>query len=97
MRMRILLGGAAMSGPARMSNAVGAVQRLETDGLFEIAQLAFSAPHLQAIAVSGYRNSGGVIPPIFQPTKAIEDNGNDPLFAYVPNYAAHGLLPLSFL
>jgi hypothetical protein len=38
-----------------MADAVGAIERLEADDFFEIAQLAFGAADLQAFAVAGRR------------------------------------------
>src|SRR5208282_6688265 len=58
MGMGVFFGGAAMGGPSGVSDAVGAVERLEADNFFQIAQLAFGAADLQAFAVSGHRDSG---------------------------------------
>src|ERR1035438_9265128 len=52
MRVGIFLGGAAVGGPAGVSDAVGAVKRLDADHFFEIAQLALGAPDLKALSVS---------------------------------------------
>src|SRR5262249_48678097 len=41
MRMRILFAGPAMGGPAGVANSIGAVKRLLTDDILEIAQFAF--------------------------------------------------------
>src|ERR1700682_2048629 len=61
MRMRVFFGGTAMRGPAGVSDAVGAIERLEPDHFFQVAQLAFGATDLQAFAVSGYRDSRRVV------------------------------------
>ena len=53
MGMGIFFGGAAVRGPARVSNAIGAVKRLEADHFFEIAQFAFGAANLKACAIAG--------------------------------------------
>ena len=52
MRMRVLFGGPAVRGPAGVADAVGAVERLQADGLFQVAQLAFGAANLQALAIA---------------------------------------------
>ena len=56
--MGVFFGGTAVGGPAGVSDAVGAVERLEADDFFQIAQLAFGAADLQAGAVSGDGDSG---------------------------------------
>ena len=51
-RMGVFFRGTAVGGPAGVSNAVGAMQRLLPDGFFQIAQLAFGAANLEAVAVA---------------------------------------------
>ena len=46
MGMSVFFRGAAVRGPARVADAVGAVERLQADDLFQIAQLAFGAANL---------------------------------------------------
>ncbi len=46
MGMGVLFGGAAVSGPTSVSDAVGAIQRFIADDVFQIAQLALGAPDL---------------------------------------------------
>ena len=52
MRMGVFFGGAAVGGPAGVADAVGAVERLQADGFFQVAQLAFGAADLQAVAIA---------------------------------------------
>jgi hypothetical protein len=66
MRMSIFFRGTAVCGPSGMSDAVGSVERIHTDGFFQISQLAFRAPNLQALSISANRNPRGIVPPIFQ-------------------------------
>ena len=89
MRMGIFFGGAAVGGPAGVSDAVGAVERLEADDFFQIAQLAFGAPDLQAFAVAGDRDSGRVVAAILQLSQALDDDGDDLLLTYISDNAAH--------
>ena len=56
--MRVLFGGTPMGGPAGVADAVGAVERLEADDLFQVAQLALGAAHLQSVAVAAHGNAG---------------------------------------
>src|SRR5580693_4488967 len=57
MRMSVFFGGASVSCPASMANAVAAFQRLEPDSFFQIAQLAFCAADLQFVPIAGNGNS----------------------------------------
>ena len=72
MRMGVLFRGAAVSGPAGVANAVGAVQRLEADDFFEITQLALGAADLETVAVAADRDAGGVVAAIFQAPQALQ-------------------------
>ena len=70
MRMGVLLRGAAMGRPAGVADAVGAVDRLEPDGLFQVAQLAFGAANLQPVAVAGHGDSRRVVAAVLEPSSA---------------------------
>ena len=93
MGMRILFRGAAMRGPARVANSVGAVHRLLTDDFFEIAQLARGAAQLQAIVAAGHGNARGVVAAVFEAPQSIEDDlDHIPLAAYVADDSAHAAI-----
>src|SRR5258707_1365155 len=89
MRMRVLFRGTSVSGPASVSDSVSAVERLQPDDLFQIAQLAFGPADLQAIAVAAHRNPRGVIPAIFQTPQSLNDDRDYPLLADVSHDSAH--------
>jgi hypothetical protein len=76
-RMRVFFGGAAVSGPASVADAVGAVEWLEADGLFQVSQLAFCPADLQALAVAGDGDAGRVVAAVFEPAQTVDDDGND--------------------
>src|SRR5258708_6662670 len=92
MRMGIFFGGAAMRGPAGVSDAVGAIERLEADRLFQIAQLAFGAAALHAFALSVYRDSRCGVAAIVQLSETLNDDGDYLLLAYISHDAAHWLI-----
>ena len=48
-RMGIFFGGTSVRGPARVADAVGAVERVQADDFFQVAQLAFGAADLQPV------------------------------------------------
>ena len=83
-----------MRGPAGVADAVGAVERLEPDHFFQVAQLAFGPADLQTLAIAAHRDSGGVVAAIFQPPQSLNDDGNDPFLAYVAHDAAHANAPI---
>src|SRR5208283_177313 len=93
-RVGILLGRTPVCGPARVADAVGAVERLQADDLFQVAQLALGAPHLQAVTIAANRNAGGVIAAIFEATQAIKDDRYNAFIPNVSNNAAHSSTPV---
>jgi hypothetical protein len=90
-RVRVLLGGAAVRGPARVADAVGPVERLEPDGLFEVAQLALGAADVEASALVNDRYPGRVVAAVFELPQPVEDDGHDLLVSDVADNAAHVL------
>jgi hypothetical protein len=65
-----------------------------TDNIFEVAQLAFGAPHLEPIAVTSNRDAGGIVSAILELAQALDNHGHNALLTYISNNAAHiKLLP----
>src|SRR6201999_33652 len=108
MRMRVFFRRAAVRGPARMPDSVGAFHGLETDPLFQIAQLAFRATKLQrAIAIAAifsassfihasvHSNAGRVISTILKLAQPLNNYRNHALFTYITNDSTHNLKILS--
>src|SRR5712692_590922 len=93
-RMCILFRRTPVRCPAGVADAVGAIQRLEPDGLFQVAQLALGTAYLQAAAVARHSASARVIAAIFQPPEAVNNYGDHPLIAYVSDDATHSLVIL---
>jgi len=90
MRVRVFFGGTPVRGPTGMADAVSALERLDANGLFQVAQLAFRAPHLQLVAVARDCDSSRVIAAVFQPPQAINNDGNHFLLADITNNSTHG-------
>ena len=84
MRVRVFFGGAAVRGPAGVSDAVSAVERLQADDFFQIAQLAFGAANLQAFAIARDRDARGVVAAVFQPPQALDDDGTTASYRHIP-------------
>src|SRR5215471_18197254 len=91
MRMGIFFGRTSVRGPARVADSIGAIQWLQADGFFQVAQLAFSPPHLQglAAAIAGYGYAGRVVAAILQTAQAVQNYRYNPLFPNVTNNSAH--------
>jgi hypothetical protein len=77
-----------------MPNAVGAIDRIVSDHLFQIAQLAFRAANLQSVLPARNRDSSRVIPAILKAAQSIDDHRNYLLLTDVSNNSAHEQLPL---
>src|SRR5436190_10539532 len=91
MGVGVLLGGAAVRGPAGMSDTVSAIERFSADDFFEVAQLSFGAADLEAFAIAGDGDSGGVITAILEPPQAFDDDRDDFLLPHVSDNATHSL------
>src|SRR4249919_3675271 len=88
-RVGVLFARTPVGGPASVADPVGAVEWLETDRFFQIAQLAFGAANLQPFPVAGHSDPGRIISAIFQATQTIDDDRHHALFPDVSNDPAH--------
>ena len=88
-RVRVLLGGPAVRGPARVADAERAIHRVHPDGLFQVAQLAFGAAHGQLAVVAINRQPGRIVSAILQPPQAFQNDRNGVLRADVAHNSAH--------
>jgi hypothetical protein len=77
-----------------MADSHPAGQGVKLHQPFQLRQLPFAAPHGEALGADN-RHTGGVIPPVFQPFQAIQNNGAAFLRTYVPDNATHILLTSS--
>src|SRR5690348_15973273 len=89
-RMRVFFGRAAMCSPARVSQAINAVDRIVSDGILEIRQLAGGSTNLHMSVLTHHGDARGVVSAVFETAKAIQDQGYDFLRADISNNAAHG-------
>ena len=88
----VVLGGAAMGGPARVPDADGAVQRLLGKQRFEIAQLALGAPAGQ-LAVFQRGEPRRIIATIFEPLERVDERTGDRTLAKNADNATHPRIP----
>src|SRR5579859_3162946 len=87
-RMRVALGRLAVGGPARMSDAGMARERLGPQSLLEIFELALGAAALEMVALQR-RDAGRIIAAIFQPLERIHDLVCDRTMPENADNAAH--------
>jgi hypothetical protein len=72
-----------------MADAVSAVERAETDRLFEIAQFSFGAPDLELVVFINDCDPGGVVAAIFEFPQPIDDERHHLLVPDVSNNSTH--------
>ena len=92
-RMRVLFGRPAVRRPARVADAVLAVERLGRDHFLEPRQLAGAAPQLDR-AVAHDRHAGRIVAAVFEPAQPVDEDRKDLLRADVADDAAHDVEPL---
>jgi hypothetical protein len=93
MRVGILFSGAAMRGPARVTNAEGAVERILAQDFFKIGELARRTPQLERRRTrAADSNSSRVIPAILKAPESLDDDRDHFFGTNISNDAAHGLI-----
>ena len=75
--VRVLLGRPAVRRPARVADAVLAVERIDGEDFFEPRQLAGAAPQLDR-AVADDRDAGRVVAAILEPPQPVDEDGERP-------------------
>jgi len=89
-RMGIDVAGQAMRGPARVADSERALNRFR----FERLRQSFDAPHLFAHMKRSVRQDtypGRVVPSVFEPPEAFNEQRRRFFPAYISNYATHVL------
>ena len=96
-------GRSAMRRPARVGNASRAVERMLGKLAREIVELALGPPPLE-LAVMDRADTRGIVAPIFEALKAVEqplrhvrssDNSNDPTHALRNSFNAARAMPIA--
>jgi hypothetical protein len=75
-RMRVFLGGTPVRGPARMADAERAIDGVQPNSIFQIAQLTLGAPDLELVIAAIYCQACRVVSTILEPFQSLQDNGN---------------------
>ncbi len=89
-RMSVFLRRAAVRGPARVADAVDAVDWRDADGFLEVAQLSGGAANFKFAIVAHDGDAGRIISAIFQAPQAVQDQRHHALWADITDNAAHG-------
>ena len=85
----VLLGGAAVGGPASVADAEGALDGTGGENGLEVAELAGGAAELEAGGASGDGYAGGVIAAVFEAAQAFDDDGDGGVGANISDDSAH--------
>src|ERR1039458_4414403 len=91
-RVGVLFGGAPVRGPARMSYAESAFERVLADHFFQVAQLTLGAANGELVVVAIDGQAGGIVPAVFQALEAFQDDGDRFMRADVADNSAHASL-----
>src|SRR5260370_42244147 len=91
-RMGVFLGRAAMGGPTRVADAVGALDGRFLQGFFQIAQLARSATDFELAVLGDHSDSGGIVAAGFQLAQALNDHGHSFFRSDVTDNSTHGTM-----
>src|ERR1700754_509115 len=89
MRMCVLFGGTSVRGPTRVADSVSAVERTQTNRLFEIAQLSFSTANLELVTFIDDRDARRVVTAILELPQPVDNERHDLFVAYVTNDSTH--------
>ena len=94
MRMRVLFGGAAVRGPARVPDAVGCRPPDSAGALLPGCAACPSAPHGQAIVAFQHRDARRVVAAVFQALQAVQNDRDRLPISDVADNSAHIVIPL---
>jgi hypothetical protein len=89
MWMGVLFGWPSMGRPTRVAYAVCAVQRMESNRLFEISQFTFGTAQLEMMLFIGNGYSGRVVPAILELSQTVEDQRHNLFITNVTDNSTH--------
>ena len=82
-------GRSAVGCPACVADTIGAVERVHANRVFQIAQLSRRTSNRQMIVTIEDRNTCGIIPTVFKPAQAIQDDGDCSSVPDIADNATH--------
>ena len=86
--MSVFLGGAAVGGPPRVTQAVAARDRVGGQDFLEPGELARASPHVET-SVADQRDASRVVAPVFEPPESLDQDRQHGTRADVTDDAAH--------
>src|SRR5260370_23306835 len=89
MRMSVLFGWPAVGGPARVADAISAIQRVLGNDLFEIAEFPRGTADFQLAGVGNDGDARGIVATVFELAQPLDDDGHNFLWPDVTDYSAH--------
>ncbi len=89
MGVRVLLGRTAMRRPPGVSESVHAVERLQTQRFFEVAEFTLGSPDVHRAAFVDDSDPGRVVAAILELLQAVHDDGYDLLPSDVSDDSTH--------
>src|ERR1700722_5631045 len=90
--MRVLFRRASVRSPASVADSVIAIDRIQTQNVFEIAKFPRRAADSQGLIVTVDGESGRVVASIFKPFQSIQDDRHGALRTDVTHDSAHGYI-----
>ncbi len=87
-RVGVFFGGAAMRGPARVADAVDAVEGSGANRFFQIVQFAGRAADLQFPVLADHGDAGGVVAAIFEAPEPVQNQRDTffgPMYPTIPH------------
>jgi len=90
--MRVLFGWTSMRGPARVADAVRAVDGGLPDYFLKIVKFSRCTPDFHFAVLSDNGDARGIVAAIFQPPQTIQDERNDFLGADISDDSTHCFL-----
>src|SRR5581483_925643 len=88
-RVGVLFSGAAMGGPAGVTDSINAGKRLRLDSLFQVAQFAGGTTHFQTFVLRKNGYARRIIPPVLQAAQSIHNNRHRVAAAHIAHNSAH--------
>src|ERR1700676_2783172 len=90
--MSVFFGRSAVGGPARVADAVGALDGRFLQDFFEVAQLTGGATNLELAILRNHRDSGGIVAAVFQFAKSFDDYGHNFFRSDITDDSTHGTM-----
>ncbi len=88
-RVGVLFGRPAVSGPTGVADAEGAVHRVHPDRFFQVAEFALGAAYRQLFVITVDRKPGRIVAAVFQTLQPLQDNRDRTMRSDIADDAAH--------